>query len=457
MKKGKNGLLVLILVILLLACCFAAVCYFYPEMIGLEKRGGETDVTDIVSGESIEEISVAASSAMENETSEAIKETVEASSEAQTESSEASTASSEASEASSEASKASSEASKASSEASKASSEASKASSEASTASSEASKASSEASSSAGNQADLAQDKSAPVFLYFQSSPQVKIGSTFDVHKYVGYADDLDRDVDLEVSGTVDTSKEGTYSLKLTLTDDAGKKTSKNMDVKVAASFPGGSGSSKKEEFSDFISKYKTEETSVGIDVSRWQETIDFDKLKAAGCEFVYMRLGGYDNGEHYTDRYFPANLAGAKAAGMKIGIYWHSEDCNAEEIKASVEYLTGVLNGEKLDFPVAFDWEDYKNFEQYGMNLQDLNNLFVYFQNELEARGYTACLYGSKNALLTIWTLPRKGPSWLAHYTSATNYEGDYFMWQHSCTGRVDGINGDVDLDILYHGRLSE
>ena len=443
MKKGKNGLLVFILVILLLACCFAAVCYFYPEMIGLEKRGGETDVTDIVSGESIEEISVAASSAMENETSEAIKETVEASSEALTESSEAATASSEASEASSEASKASSEASKASSEASKASSE--------------ASTASSEASSSAGNQTDLAQDKSAPVFLYFQSSPQVKIGSTFDVHKYVGYADDLDRDVDLEVSGTVDTSKEGTYSLKLTLTDDAGKKTSKNMDVKVAASFPGGSGSSKKEEFSDFISKYKTEETSVGIDVSRWQESIDFDKLKAAGCEFVYMRLGGYDNGEHYTDRYFPANLAGAKAAGMQIGIYWHSEDCNAAEIKASVEYLTGVLNGEKLDFPVAFDWEDYKNFEQYGMNLQDLNNLFVYFQNELEARGYTACLYGSKNALQTIWTMPRKGPSWLAHYTSATNYEGEYFMWQHSCTGRVDGINGDVDLDILYHGRLSE
>ena len=60
----------------------------------------------------------------------------------------------------------------------------------------------------------------------------------------------------------------------------------------------------------------------------------------------------------------------------MKIGIYWHSEDSNQAEVQASVKYLTGLLNGEKLDFPVAFDWEDYRNFERYGMNLSDLNNL---------------------------------------------------------------------------------
>ena len=139
----------------------------------------------------------------------------------------------------------------------------------------------------------------------------------------------------------------------------------------------------------------------------------------------------------------------------MKIGIYWHAEEKNREEIKASVNYLLDVLGGEKLDFPIAYDWEDYKNFENYGMNLQDLNALLTYFEEELEARGYWACLYGSKNAQENIWTVQKKHPVWLAHYTSATSYTGKYFMWQKSNVGRIDGINGDVDLDIYYPAKL--
>ena len=89
-------------------------------------------------------------------------------------------------------------------------------------------------------------------------------------------------------------------------------------------------------------------------------------------------------------------------------------------------------------------------------MNLRDLNNLLVYFEEEVEKYGYIACLYGSKNAQNTIWTGPKKYPVWLAQYNTATNYEGEYFMWQHSSTGRVDGIAGDVDLDVYYPGKYS-
>ena len=59
------------------------------------------------------------------------------------------------------------------------------------------------------------------------------------------------------------------------------------------------------------------------------------------------------------------------------------------EQIQASVKYLASVLNGEKLDFPIAFDWEDYRNFERYGMNLRDLNNLLVYFEEEVDLIHY--------------------------------------------------------------------
>ena len=300
------------------------------------------------------------------------------------------------------------------------------------------------------------QDRQAPVFLSFSGSPQINDGSEFDVHKYVGYGDDVDRNVDLTVSGEVDTGKVGTYPIKITLSDDAGHTTSKNLNVQVVNSISSGDsgGSGKKENFSDFVAKYKTDETSLGIDISRWQETVDFERVKAAGCEFVYMRLGGYDDGELYTDRYYKANLAGAKAAGLRIGIYWHAEESSPEEVKASVAYLMNVLGGEKLDFPIAYDWEDYKNFERYGMNLQDLNDCFTNFEKEVEAKGYCACLYGSKSFLENVWTKERKNPSWLAHYTSATSYTGAYFMWQHGCTGRIDGISGDVDLDILYDAK---
>ena len=299
---------------------------------------------------------------------------------------------------------------------------------------------------------DLPEDTGAPFFLSFNGNPTIKIGDAFDIHKYIGYADDVDRYVDLEVSGEVNTAAEGSYPLSITIRDDTGKSASRSMTVKLVSELPGGGGyAGSKEEFSDFRAKYKTENTMVGIDISRWQETVDFEKVRDAGCEFVYMRIGGRDEGELYTDRYYLNNIAGAKAAGLKVGIYWHAEEANAAQVKESVDYLMGVLGGQTLDFPIAYDWEDFLHFENYGMNIHDLNNNLDVFAAEIEARGYSACLYNSKYYLETVWSSAAKHPLWLAHYVNSTTYQGQYFMWQHGCTGRIDGINGDVDLDVYY------
>ena len=303
------------------------------------------------------------------------------------------------------------------------------------------------------------EDVKAPQFLYYRGTPTIKVGDAFDVHKYIGYGDDVDRNVDLTIQGSVDTSIEGTYPLKLTLTDDVGHTTSKDMEVRVVteiSSGGGGGSTAEKEQFSDFVANYKNDDTLVGIDVSRYQGDIDFERVKAAGCEFVYMRIGGYTGGEFFTDRCFVQNFERAKAAGLKIGIYMYTEDSSKEEVQASVKYIMGVLGNEHLDFPIAYDWEDYKHFEEYGMNLHDLNDLLDYFGEEVAKYGYTSCLYGSKNALLNIWTKPRKDPVWLAQYYTSCTYEGEYFMWQHSSSGRIDGIGGDVDLDIYYPNKYS-
>ena len=299
-------------------------------------------------------------------------------------------------------------------------------------------------------------DKEPPIFLIANTSPQVAVGDEFDIHDFVGYADNLDRKVTIFVDGDVDTSKTGTYKIEVSLTDDAKNETKKSFEVEVVESAGdissgGESVSGSGEKFSDFIKKYKTDKTSVGIDISRWQEDVDFQQVKEAGCEFVYMRIGGCDKGQYFTDRYYKQNMERAKAAGLKVGVYWYSEDGSIEDVEKSVAYLTEVLDDEELDLPIAYDWEDFLGFENYKMNLQDINQNFEVFANKLESCGYTVCLYSSKNFLENVWTNDEDHPIWLAHYTDSTSYKGEYFMWQHSSTGNIPGINGYVDLDILY------
>ena len=298
-------------------------------------------------------------------------------------------------------------------------------------------------------------DQSAPLILDINKDPQVAIGDTFDIHKFIGYADDVDRSVDIEVEGEVDTGTEGDYPLHSTLRDDAGHSTTANMKVHVVPEVIKPSNNGRREAFADFIERYKTENTSVGIDISRWQETVDFEQVKAAGCEFVYMRIGGYDEGELYTDRYYRQNIVGAKAAGLKIGIYWHAEEGSDQEVRESAAYLLEILAGTEIDYPIAYDFEDFLHFERYGMNLYDLNRHLDIFAEEIEAAEYKACLYNSKYYLESIWTNEVGHPVWVANYTKETGYQGDYFLWQHSNTGRIDGIEGDVDLDVMYWDRI--
>ncbi|MBR1866623.1 MAG: DUF5011 domain-containing protein [Lachnospiraceae bacterium] len=293
-------------------------------------------------------------------------------------------------------------------------------------------------------------DTTAPVFLTFTKNVELKQGNVFDVHNYVGYADDIDRAPELTVEGEVDTSVPGTYFVTLTVTDEAGHATRDTMTVNVVTEFTPSSPRSK-EDFETFSANYKNDNTVLGIDVSRWQENIDFAKVKEAGCDFVIIRIGGYDDGSQYEDKYYRTNIRGAKAAGLQVGIYWHAEESSVEEVKSNVAYMMGILDGEKLDFPIAYDWEDFSGFEKYNMNLHDINTCFESFCEEVQSYGYEACIYSSKNFLENVWTNENHHPVWLAHYTDRTTYEGDYYMWQQGSTGRIAGIDTDVDFDIWY------
>lgn len=303
-------------------------------------------------------------------------------------------------------------------------------------------------------------DVAAPVFLVLPDTVSIKKGNPFYILDYVGYADDVDKLPELETEGEVDTSNTGSYPLTLKLTDKAGHTTTGKMVVNVIEQSSssgnnedaGNDTSGKpKEDFATFVTNYKNDNTSLGIDVSRWQEDVDYTKVKEAGCDFVIIRIGGFDDGSQYTDKFYKNNITYAKEAGLKVGIYWHAEENSAEQVKENVDYMMKVLDGEELDFPIAYDWEDFSHFPKYAMNLHDINHCFETFCNAVRSYGYDACLYSSRNFLEKVWTNENQHPVWLANYTSTTGYSGDYYMWQHSNTGSVPGVMGDVDLNVLY------
>ena len=96
------------------------------------------------------------------------------------------------------------------------------------------------------------------------------------------------------------------------------------------------------------------------------------------------------------------------------------------------------------------FDFESFKSFNEMDLSIFGLNEIADTFINTVEDAGYNGVLYGSKNYLKSIWKYHTKSV-WLAHYTSQTDYDGEYFMWQMCDDGVIDGINGYVDIDILY------
>lgn len=298
--------------------------------------------------------------------------------------------------------------------------------------------------------ASLDYDTTGPVFL---SSDEVSVvvGSDFNLDQLVSYGDYYDACPNLSYSGYVDTNTLGSYSIVAKLTDASGNETTKNMTINVVSSKPSETDNRTRINYSDFMATYAADNVHFGIDVSRWQGTIDFNAVKAAGAEFVIIRIGGWDGSELYRDSCYDYNIKAAKEAGLKVGVYFHSNDNTVSGMTTHSQQLLSMLDGVELDFPVAFDWESWSRFQKYNMSFQTLNQLFYTFHDTLAAGGYSTMLYSSKYYLENFWDNVYNYPVWLANYVTHTSYVGSYSIWQVNNIGRIDGVGGDVDLDIYY------
>ena len=296
-------------------------------------------------------------------------------------------------------------------------------------------------------------DTTAPILTNDGNGAQVQIGTVFNLDNLVGYADDLDPHPVLTYSGNVDTSAYGSYPITATVTDSSGNFTTWNLTVNVVGQVSAPSDNQSTEYFSDFVANHAGENCRYGIDVSKWQADIDFNAVRDAGCSFVLMRIG-YGGNSISADQYYYQNMENAVNAGLDVGVYFYSTASTQEEARFQADWIAGELNGRALQFPVVFDWESFSNFQKYGMSLYDLNAMYDAFADQMAQHGYPTMLYSSKSRLGNIWRTEGR-PIWLAHYTSYTNYDGDYSIWQQSSHGRINGISEEVDFNILYTDRI--
>ena len=279
-----------------------------------------------------------------------------------------------------------------------------------------------------------------------------KVGTDFVLSDYIGFADNFDANPELSFEGELDPDTVGSYPLVATVTDSSGNAVSWDLTINVVEEVPKSVDTHPRVDYSDFISRYDDGNVRFGIDVSAWQGNVDYQAVRDAGCSFVIIRVGYYYS-KITPDKYFRQNLKNAADAGLDVGIYFYTTDRNEDDVREHVQWIAEQLDGQKLDLPIAFDWEEFTNFQQYGMSIRNLNDVYAAFADEVIKQGYEPMLYSSKNFLQTIWSEKSKkiAPVWLAHYVNETTYEGEYEIWQESAYGRIPGIDGDVDMDIQY------
>ena len=186
-----------------------------------------------------------------------------------------------------------------------------------------------------------------------------------------------------------------------------------------------------------------------GIDVSKWQEIIDFEKVKKSGVDFVIIKAGGSDNG-YYKDSYFERNYYKAKMSGLKVGCYFFcgSNFYSPLVAKAVATYFSSIINGKPFDMPIVLD------IESTSIDVKkQTTECAIKCAKLLENLGYFVTIYGSeisgfKDRMnyhdLSSFDL------WVAKYSN-NKPSLKCGMWQYSSTGKVSGIKGNVDLDYAF------
>lgn len=194
-----------------------------------------------------------------------------------------------------------------------------------------------------------------------------------------------------------------------------------------------------------------------GIDVSEYQGNIEWKKVENDGIDFAMLRIVKGRTGSMSTDARFEEYYKNARAAGLDVGVYRYCYATSVSEVKKEAKKVLAVLDGRKLDYPVVLDMED-NSLITCGISDSTRSKMVLAFKEIIEDAGYDFAMYVNLNWINNYLNMDMLDDVdiWLARwrdYNRGPEYtgKGNLIMWQYSCEGRIDGINGRVDLDVSY------
>ena len=194
----------------------------------------------------------------------------------------------------------------------------------------------------------------------------------------------------------------------------------------------------------------------MGIDLSEYQGDVDFNKVKEQGFDFVMLRIGGRyysEEGALYIDSNFFDYAELAKEAGLKVGGYFFSQAKNAEEAKEEADYVLRLVDGMDLDYPIAFDWEiiEGDSARTDSVSSYDLTQAALSFCDTINEGGYKSIIYSNTALMYYKYDLEQLKDIdfWIADYEDHPSMYYNFTMWQYDIEGQVDGIEGNVDMNI--------
>ena len=213
----------------------------------------------------------------------------------------------------------------------------------------------------------------------------------------------------------------------------------------------------------------ETDEVTLGIDVSKYQGSIDWEQVAQSGVEFAMVRVGYRTKvtGIIYEDPGARYNLQEATKNGILVGAYFFSSAVTREEAQEEAAWVADFISRYQITYPVAYNCEDFQSPDsrQYGLGVEERTDIACAFLDTITAAGYTPMFYASRNEMegSAQWNMDTLGSRyrvWVSQYpeqpypeTPASTYSGTHAMWQYTSQGTVAGIRGSVDVNLAYFG----
>ena len=200
-----------------------------------------------------------------------------------------------------------------------------------------------------------------------------------------------------------------------------------------------------------------------GIDVSSFQGVIDWESVAQDGVEFAIIRMGirGYGTGKLVVDEQFEANMEGALAAGLDVGVYFFSAAVSEEEAIEEADFLIEAMAPYGIQCTVVLDIEDVNSdsARTNGLTKEQWTDHAIAFCERVKAAGYTPMIYGNLQSFMLMLDLTRleEYDKWFAAYIPSFYYPYDFEVWQYSDSGTVSGISEPVDLNISFYDWTSQ